>query len=303
MGDTLISQKLTAGKTVLLSRRSSNAAPSGANNQSSMESASASAVSSSSTSGRGSMPTAIQALRLAPKQEALTAIQTLIKITDKIISNPTEAKYRSIKKNNEMLKRKLGTVNGGIECLIALGFQDSEDRESFTIIPSASAWNVLTQGKEQLLKLKKDLENPPQATTPMPNIFGGSQSGMPNMGNVLQAVMQNPAMLQGMMSNPMVQQMMQSNPMMAQQAQMMMQNPEMLSNALNMMNNNPQMMQQMMSQMGGAGSPGGMPGMDMNAMGQMLGGINFNNQATTTQQPQQTNTNNTTSSTATDAEA
>merc|ERR550537_1891665 len=59
----------------------------------------------------------------------------------------------------------------------------------------------------------------------------------------------------------------------------------MLSNALSMMQQNPQMMQQMMSQMGGTGSPGGMPGMDMNAMGQMLGGMNFNNQATTTQQP------------------
>ncbi len=218
--DSLFSQKITAGKTVLLSRRSSNTASAGTDSRSnSMASISASAVSSSSTSGEVSMSAAIQSLRLAPKQEALTAIQTLIKITDKIISNPTEAKYRSIKKNNEMLKRKLGTVNGGIECLLALGFQDSEDRESFTIIPSANAWNVLTQGKEQLLKLKNNLENPPQATTPAPNIFGGSQSGIPNMENVLQAAMQNPAMLQGMMSNPMVQQMMQSNPMMAQQAQ------------------------------------------------------------------------------------
>ena len=50
-------------------------------------------------------------------------------------------------------------------------------------------------------------------------MFGGSPGGMPDMSNVLQAALQNPAMLQGMMANPMVQQMMQSNPMMAAQAQ------------------------------------------------------------------------------------
>ena len=224
--DTLVSLNITAGKTILLSRRSasnnnnsSGSSGSVSTTRSSNSSGAMGSSTNSSTPGTVTMATAIQSLRTAPKQEALTAIATLVKITDKIISNPNEAKYRSIKKNNEMLKRKLGTVNGGIECLLALGFQDSEDGESFRIVPSASAWNVLTQGKEQLLKLKNNLENPPSSTTPSPNFFGGAQSGMPDMGNVLQAAMQNPAMLQGMMSNPMVQQMMQSNPMMAQQAQ------------------------------------------------------------------------------------
>ncbi len=110
-------------------------------------------------------------------------------------------------------------MNGGIECLLALGFQDSEDMESFTLIPSASAWNVLTKGKEQLLNLKRSLETNQPASGQMPNMFGGSPGGMPDMSNVLQAALQNPAMLQGMMANPMVQQMMQSNPMMAAQAQ------------------------------------------------------------------------------------
>ena len=167
-------------------------------------------------------------------------------------------------------------MNGGIECLLALGFQDSEDMESFTLIPSASAWNVLTKGKEQLLNLKRSLETNQPASGQMPNMFGGSPGGMPDMSNVLQAALQNPAMLQGMMANPMVQQMMQSNPMMAAQAQMMMQNPQMLSNALNMMQQNPQMMQQMMSGMDSGGS--GMNGMNLQAMGQLFGSMNNSGQ-------------------------
>ena len=106
--ESLASLNISEGKTVLLSRRSptSNGA-SGAGNIGRSSSNSTPVV--STPNGSISMETAMRSLRTAPKQEALTAIQTLVKITDKIISNPNEAKYRSIKKSNEMLKRKLGT--------------------------------------------------------------------------------------------------------------------------------------------------------------------------------------------------
>jgi len=298
--ESLASLNISEGKTVLLSRRSptSNDASGTGNNG---RSSSSSTPGISTPSGSISMETAMRSLRTAPKQEALTAIQTLVKITDKIISNPNEAKYRSIKKSNEMLKRKVGTVNGGIECLLALGFQDSEDMESFTLVPSASAWNVLTKGKEQLLNLKRSLETNQPPTGQMPNMFGGSPGGMPDMSNVLQAALQNPAMLQGMMANPMVQQMMQSNPMMAAQAQTMMQNPQMLSNALNMMQQNPQMMQQMMSGMTGGGS--GMGGMDLQAMGQLFGSMNNSSQGGSSTQTGGSTGNTGRSNTTTDTEA
>ena len=63
------------------------------------------------------------------------------------------------------------------------------------------------------------------------------------------------------------------------------------------------MMQQMMQQMNGTGGLPGTGGMDMNAMGQILGGMNFNNQQQTVQQPNGNGGNNTSSNLTTTTEA
>ena len=107
--ESLASLNISEGKTVLLSRRSPTSNDASGSGGNIGRSSSSSTPGISTPSGSISMETAMRSLRTAPKQEALTAIQTLVKITDKIISNPNEAKYRSIKKSNEMLKRKLGT--------------------------------------------------------------------------------------------------------------------------------------------------------------------------------------------------
>merc|ERR1740123_1803182 len=88
----------------------------------------------------------------------------------------------------------------------------------------------------------------------------GQMMQNPMMQQMMNNMLQNPAMLQQMIqSNPMLQQMSQQNPMMAQ----MMSNPEVLQGAMQMMQN-PQMMQmlqnpQMMQALGG--TPGAMRGL------------------------------------------
>jgi|EP00505_MAST-04D_sp_SCG-Rhode-Island_P000575 hypothetical protein len=273
--DALGSTGLGAGKTVLFSRKGGEGGTPAVEAQkpAATPSPGAPATLASSLSSIRQ-----HALSSGPdgKSAAITCLNTLVKISENIISNPTEAKYRSIKKSNALLLQRVGTVPGGMTAMLALGFTDAPDGNSFVLVPSARAWEVLTQGKEELSRLKTELLAPsqPPAGFAGGNIFGGNTGGMPDMSSVMQMAMQNPAMMQQAMQNPMVQQMIGSNPMMAAQMQQMMSNPAMMQQAMQMMQQNPAMMQQaqqMMGSLGGMGAGGVNPMAGM--MGSGLGGF------------------------------
>jgi hypothetical protein len=52
-----------------------------------------------------------------------TTVSLLLKVISNIISNPLDAKYRRLNRTNAAFSKKVGSVTGGNNCMIALGFQ------------------------------------------------------------------------------------------------------------------------------------------------------------------------------------
>ena len=58
-----------------------------------------------------------------------------------------EEKYRSIKKSNPAFAKRLGSLEGGHELLLAAGFtittKEDDNIEYYTLVPSETAWPTL----------------------------------------------------------------------------------------------------------------------------------------------------------------
>mmetsp|Transcript_26246 Transcript_26246/g.48037 ORF Transcript_26246/g.48037 Transcript_26246/m.48037 type:complete len:330 (-) Transcript_26246:42-1031(-) len=71
---------------------------------------------------------------LSPSQ-ARETYETLTKVLGNIIQNPTEAKFRNLKKENKMVSEKLCRTSSSISVLLALGFEDTG--ATYTCPPTA----------------------------------------------------------------------------------------------------------------------------------------------------------------------
>lgn len=54
----------------------------------------------------------------------MDASQLLLKFASNIINNPDNPKYRSIRVGNKIFQSRLLPVNGAVECLFTMGFQE-----------------------------------------------------------------------------------------------------------------------------------------------------------------------------------
>jgi hypothetical protein len=98
----------------------------------------------------------------------ITALKTLRRFADNVIGHPREAKYRSVRVGNKGFQRNLGSIPGGIEAMLALGFK-SERRapknsstlkeEDFLVLPST------TEANELLSRLRPVLQHAIEAAT------------------------------------------------------------------------------------------------------------------------------------------
>ena len=59
-----------------------------------------------------------------PPEVFMDASQLLLKFASNIINNPDNPKYRSIRVGNKIFQSRLLPVNGAVECLFAIGFQE-----------------------------------------------------------------------------------------------------------------------------------------------------------------------------------
>jgi len=99
-----------------------------------------------------------------------------------------EEKYRSIKKSNPAFSKRLGSLVGGHELLLAAGFtittkkddNDGKEIEYYTLVPSETAWPTLVKAKEEVGKLLLS-ENQTSATSSIP-AAAGSGSGLGSGG-------------------------------------------------------------------------------------------------------------------------
>ncbi len=239
-----------------------------------------------------------------PPADYTTALTTMQKLLNNIVTKPQEEKYRKVKRANAAFQKRLGRLNGAHDALTVVGFIVNENDE-YTLVPSPEAWPKLLESKAAIDKAITEDTNTRMAAAATSNAgsnnmgfgsgnaFGGSMpnnmgmGGMPNMNlppgmdpAMMSNLMSNPQMLQSMLSNPMVQQMMENhpafagNPMMQQQMRMLANNPQMLEQVSRMMSD-PAMMENMRSMMGNR--MGGLGGMgNMSTPGGMgnTGGMN-----------------------------
>ena len=148
-----------------------------------------------------------------------TALTTLQKMLNNIISNPNEEKYRKVKKGNSAFQKRVGSLSGSNELMIAAGFvEETIDGEAYyVILPSAEAWPKLLEAQanisaaisQSMPQFQPSMPVPPSLPTGTP--FNASS----NLDSMAMSMLQNPQALQSMLSNPMVQQQMMNDPRIA----------------------------------------------------------------------------------------
>ena len=92
-----------------------------------------------------------------PVQEACVA--TLHKLCDNVLSNPSEEKFRKVRANNAMMKRKVSACRGGVEFLLASGWtREVENFEPYFVfkagggVGDAALLEILHVAEEVLRK-------------------------------------------------------------------------------------------------------------------------------------------------------
>lgn len=81
------------------------------------------------------------------------AVETLLKIADNILKDPSSEKFRSVKLDNKVVEKKLIPAIGALEVLFLMGFQEGEDK---LILPPEHSVEKVRQYRQQLLQLKED---------------------------------------------------------------------------------------------------------------------------------------------------
>ena len=149
-----------------------------------------------------------------------TAVETLLKVLSNITDKPHEEKYRKVKRSNAAFSKRLGSVAGGHDAMVAVGFAVIKDGEEefYTLQASAEAWEKLVSSKSQVQRAVDQARATSTPNTSAP-VFGSSGGGFgtggdfpgmgggftPGMGAGMNNMMNSPeaqsAMME-MMSNP-----------------------------------------------------------------------------------------------------
>uniref|UniRef100_A0A7S2JSB3 Ubiquitin-like domain-containing protein n=1 Tax=Leptocylindrus danicus TaxID=163516 RepID=A0A7S2JSB3_9STRA len=178
-----------------------------------------------------------------------TALSTLLKLVNNVISHPNEEKYRKVKQSNGAFQRRLGGLTGAKELMFSAGFVEETvegDGLVYLMKPSAEAWPKLLQTQSALQAATTTASSTSTSTatsTSLPFMPPPQPSAFPNNPNpaAMQNAMnmlQDPNALQSMLSNPMMQQALlndpriANDPMMRQSMETFMRDPAMLSRML-----------------------------------------------------------------------
>jgi len=86
------------------------------------------------------------------QEKTKLAVDTLCKYLDNIVQNPTEEKFRKIRKSNKAFQERVGSMEGTEMFLEACGFQNKtiEDQE-FWVFPAEADLEILQMLKEALI--------------------------------------------------------------------------------------------------------------------------------------------------------
>ena len=178
----------------------------------------------------------------------VTALTTLEKLLTNIVSNPTEEKYRRVKRGNAAFQKRLGGLPGGHDAVLASGFvlQDVNGTENYVLVPSAEAWPRLVECRDEVAaeasaaRIRSAAAPVPAAPSaspfgvPPPALPGAGLGGMPGMAGMpgmppgggmaslspemqrmAAGLMSDPNQLRSIMQSPMFRQMMDQDPRLA----------------------------------------------------------------------------------------
>ncbi|EGG11841.1 uncharacterized protein MELLADRAFT_70593 [Melampsora larici-populina 98AG31] len=95
------------------------------------------------------------------KAVVLEALKTMEKITSNVLKNPGEAKYKTVKHSNELIKRNIINVAGArdylLACKFSAGVKDHVETLNFPENPSERILEVLAIGHQILTKKISDI--------------------------------------------------------------------------------------------------------------------------------------------------
>mmetsp|Transcript_148524 Transcript_148524/g.377827 ORF Transcript_148524/g.377827 Transcript_148524/m.377827 type:complete len:318 (+) Transcript_148524:118-1071(+) len=102
-----------------------------------------------------------------PGDEAMECYSTLTLVFGNILRNPTELKYRTLKKANKIVSGKLGKSNAALALLLAAGFEENSEAYVFPEDASFQQMDVAMEALQAALLASAPLtEVPPSTTTP-----------------------------------------------------------------------------------------------------------------------------------------
>ena len=88
----------------------------------------------------------------------LGALRTLVNILSNILTFPNEAKYRVIKQSNSVFRSKILSVNGALDLLQAMGFEENKEKDCLEL-PFAVKVFALSEVMKMLNQAYADLES------------------------------------------------------------------------------------------------------------------------------------------------
>ncbi|KAF2900718.1 hypothetical protein ILUMI_05459 [Ignelater luminosus] len=89
----------------------------------------------------------------------------LIKIADNILREPTNLKIRRLQRNNVTISKKILGINGGLDCLLVMGF---EEKETYLVLPPSACLRTLQVVRDEILSYLKESKQDVE-----PNVFLG----------------------------------------------------------------------------------------------------------------------------------
>ena len=121
-----------------------------------------------------------------------------------------EEKYRKVKRDNAAFQRRLGSISGSRQLLLAVGFQEQDFNgvPHYVLLPSPQAWPALLKAHEQIKAAVTQAKAATQTFTPPTNNLTPSNNFtnmpsmppiMPGMESAMQNLMSNPQQLQAML--------------------------------------------------------------------------------------------------------
>uniref|UniRef100_A0AAG5DJ18 Peptide-N(4)-(N-acetyl-beta-glucosaminyl)asparagine amidase n=1 Tax=Anopheles atroparvus TaxID=41427 RepID=A0AAG5DJ18_ANOAO len=112
----------------------------------------------------------VLALESNPKESYVVATETLLRLLDNIIREPQNAKYRTVRLENQSIREKLLSVVGMKQLMLAIGFIESHGTLT---VPSNVLLANLRKYREFIHERKELIKNPPK---PAPTIATSSNN-------------------------------------------------------------------------------------------------------------------------------